>query len=151
MQTTAATSRSTTQSLARWMRVVGAFYLAQFVAIVFARAPIRSFGPDGALDAAEAGDPIAEFLVDTWTTFGIEVGAVGVALIVAARRYRYAEGVAATAIGIELTRGILNDVIFIARGIEVAGYLVWIAIHSVVIATGLVAMRRSSVHPTGGT
>lgn len=144
MQTTAHATESTIRSLTRWMRIVGAFYLAQFVAMVFAHAPIRTFGPDGALDAADAGDPIAEFLVDTWTTFGIEVGAVGVALLAAATRPRYAWGVAATVIGIELTRGILNDVIFIARGIEVGGYLVWIAIHSAVIVTGLVAMRHSS-------
>ena len=143
MQTTAQTTDSTTVPLTRWMRIVGAFYLAQFVAMVIARAPIRTFGPDGALDAADNGDPIAEFLVDTWTTFGIEVGAIGLALLLAAARPRYAWGVAATVLAIELTRGILNDIIFIARGIEVAGYLVWIAIHSVVISTGLVAMRRS--------
>lgn len=144
MQTIAQTTESRATSLPRWMRIVGAFYLAQFVAMVFARAPIRTFGPDGALDAADAGDPIAEFLVDTWTTFGIEVGAIGLALLLTATRPRYAWGVAATVIGIELTRGVLNDVIFVARGIEVAGYLVWIAIHSVVIVTGLIAMRRSS-------
>jgi hypothetical protein len=148
MQTTTQASQSASQSLTRWMRVVGAFYLAQLIAMVFVHAPIRTFGPDGALDAADAGDPIAAFLVDTWTTFGIEVGAIGVALLAAARRPRYASGVAATVIGIELTRGILNDVIYIARGTEVAGYLVWIAIHSVVIVTGLTAMRRS---PTGIT
>lgn len=144
MQTTTQTTDSTTQPLTRWMRIVGVFYLAQFVAMVVARAPIRTFGPDGALAAADAGDPIAEFLVDTWTTFGIEVGAIGVALLLAATRPRYAWGVAATVVGIELTRGILNDVIFIVRGIEVAGYLMWIAIHTVVIVTGLLAMRRSS-------
>jgi hypothetical protein len=132
--------------LTRWMRAVGLFYLAQFVAMVFVHAPIRSFGPEGALDAADAGDPIAEFLVDTWTTFGIEVGAVGIALLLAAPGPRYAWGVAAVVIGIEATRGILNDVIYIVRGIEIAGYLVWIAIHSVVIATGVFAMRQSGAH-----
>ena len=141
---THATSSQDRQPLTRWMRIVGVFYLAQFVAMTFARAPIRTFGPDGALDAAEAGDPIAEFLVDTWTTFGIEVGAIGVALVVAATRPRYSWGVAVTVLWIEVTRGIVNDVIFIARGIEVPGYLGWILIHSVVIATGVVAMRRSS-------
>ncbi|HUP75707.1 MAG TPA: BphX family protein [Acidimicrobiales bacterium] len=148
METTTHATRSSTQPLTRWMRIVGVFYLAQFVAMAFVHAPIRTFGPEGALDAADAGDPIAEFLVDTWTTFGIEVGAIGVALVVAAARPRYAWGVAATVLAIELTRGILNDVIFIARGIEVAGYLVWIAIHSVVIVAGLVAMRRSSTART---
>jgi hypothetical protein len=142
MDTTTHATPENFRPMTRWMRVVGAFYLAQFVAMAFVHAPIRTFGPEGALDAADAGDPTAEFLVDTWTTFGIEVGAIGLALLVAAARPRYAWGVAATVVGIELTRGILNDVIFIARDINVAGYLVWIAIHAVVIVTGVVAMRR---------
>ncbi len=141
MQVTVTATEATVGPLTRWMRIVGVFYLAQFVAMVFARAPIRTFGPDGALAAADAGDPIAELLVDTWTTFGIEVGAIGVALLVASARPRYAWGVAAAVIWIEVTRGIVNDLIFIARGIEVAGYLGWIAIHGVVILTGLAAMR----------
>jgi hypothetical protein len=143
MDTTTHATPDKFRPMTRWMRVVGAFYLAQFVAMAIVHAPIRTFGPEGALDAADAGDPTAEFLVDTWTTFGIEVGAIGLALLVAAARPRYAWGVAATVVGIELTRGILNDVIFIARGINVTGYLVWIAIHGVVIVTGVVAMRRS--------
>lgn len=144
METTTCAAATAVPPLTRWMRVIGAFYLVQFVAMVFAHAPIRTFGPEGALAAAAAGEPTAEFLVDTWTTFGIEVGAVGIALVAAAARPRYAWGVAATVVGIEATRGILNDLIFVTRGIEVAGYLVWIAIHSVVITTGLVAMRQSS-------
>jgi hypothetical protein len=131
------------------MRIVGIFYLANFVAMAIVHAPIRTFGPDGALDAADAGNEIAEFLVDTWTIFGIEVGAIGLALLVAAARPRYSWGVAATVLGIEATRGVLTDVIFVARGIDpVAGYLVWIAIHSIVIVTGLAAMRRSSTART---
>lgn len=144
METTTHATRTDPRHLTRWMRIVGAFYLGQFVAMAFVHAPIRTFGPEGALAAADAGDPTAEFLVDTWTTFGIEVGAIGVALLVAAGRPRFSWGVAAAVLGVELTRGIVNDVIFIARGIEVTGYLVWIGIHSVVIVTGLVAMRRSS-------
>jgi hypothetical protein len=139
------TTTRATPPLTRWMRIVGIFYLANFVAMAIVHAPIRTFGPDGALDAADAGNEIAEFLVDTWTIFGIEVGAIGVALLVAAARPRYSWGVAATVLGIEATRGVLTDVVFIARGIDpVGGYLVWIAIHSIVIVTGLAAMRRSS-------
>jgi hypothetical protein len=72
-----------TRHLLRWMQVVGIFYLVQFVMMVFVRAPIRTFGPEGALAEANAGDRLAEFLVDTWTTFGLEVGAVGVVLLMA--------------------------------------------------------------------
>ncbi|MGH9283693.1 MAG: hypothetical protein ACRD0S_12250, partial [Acidimicrobiales bacterium] len=51
------------RSLTWWLRVVGVFYLLRSVGMVFVKAPIRSFGPDGALARADAGDPVAEFLV----------------------------------------------------------------------------------------
>ena len=124
-----------------WMRIVGVFYLLQFVMMAFVQAPIRTFGPAGALAQADAGDPIAKFLVDTWLTFGIEVGAIGIALLIAARHPLQARGVVWTVLGIEVTRGILNDIYMIARGIEVPGYLIWIVIHSVVIVTGLLSLR----------
>ena len=126
-----------------WLRVVGVFYLLQFVGRALVRAPIRSFGPDGALARADAGDPLAEFLVDTWFAFGLEVGAVGLCLLLATRHRALAPGVTWTVIAIEITRGILNDVYMIARGIEVPGYLVWIVIHSVVLLTGLRALRAA--------
>ena len=128
-----------------WMRLVGVFYLLQFVMMAFVRAPIRTFGPDGALAQADAGEPVASFLVDTWLTFGLEVGAIGVALLVAARHPSQARGVVWTVLGIELMRGIVLDTYMIARGIEVSGYAIWIVIHSVVIVTGLLALRTARV------
>ena len=38
-------------------------------------------------------------------------------------------------------RGLIADSYMIARGINVAGYLVWIVIHSAVIVSGLLALR----------
>ena len=126
-----------------WMRIVGVFYVLQFVAMAIVRAPIRTFGPDGALAQADAGEPVARFLVDTWLIFGLEVLAVGVCLLIASRRRAWAAGAVWTVIAIEATRGILADAIMVARGTEVAGYLVWIAIHSTVIVTGLRAIRSA--------
>lgn len=126
-----------------WLRIVGVFYLLQFVMMVFVQAPIRTFGPEGALTQASRGDPTARFLVDTWFTFGLEVGAIGAALLVVSRIPAQARGVAWTVLGIELLRGIVNDVYMIARGIEVTGYVVWIVIHGVVIVTGVLALQRA--------
>ena len=127
-----------------WLRIVGVFYLLQFVGMALVRAPIRTFGPEGTLARADAGDPVAEFVVDTWVTFGLEVGAIGACLFLASRHLHLASGVAWTVLAIELTRGIANDVYMIARGIEVPGYLVWIVIHSVVILTGWRSLRAAS-------
>ena len=130
-------------TLNRWMRIVGAFYVLQFIAMAIVRAPIRTFGPEGALEQAKAGEPVASFLVDTWLIFGLEVLAVGVCLLIATRHRALAAGVVWTVIAIECSRGILADSIMVARGIEVTGYLVWIAIHSTVIVTGLRAIRAA--------
>ncbi len=125
----------------RWMQIVGGFYVLQFVMMVFMRAPIRTFGPAGTLSKAAAGDTLARFVVDTWTVFGLEVGAVGVMLLIATRRTELAAGAIWTVLAIEVGRGLIADTYMIARGINVAGYLVWIVIHSVVIVTGLAALR----------
>lgn len=140
--------------LRRWMQVVGAFYLVQFVAMAIVRAPIRSFGPEGALTKASAGDPLAEFLVETWTIFGLEVAAVGTILLIASRRAELARGAIWTVLAIEVGRGLVADSYMIVRGSDVAGYLVWIVIHSAVLATGIFALRaeRAGTDPvmTGG-
>lgn len=145
------TDRRSPHALTRWLQIVGLFYLLQFVAMAFVRAPIRTFGPDGALDLADAGDPIARFLVDTWVTFGLEVGAIGIAMLIASRHPLQARGVAWTVLAIELVRGIANDFYMIARDINVTGYLIWIAIHSIVIVTGLLALRATANSPDGVT
>jgi hypothetical protein len=66
-------------SLKWWMRAVGSLYMFLFVAAALLRIPIRAEGPPGVLEAASAGDPVARFVVDTWVTLDLELGAVGVA------------------------------------------------------------------------
>ena len=124
-----------------WLRVVGVFYLLQFVMSVFVFAPIRAMGPKGALDQAAAGDPLARFLVDTWVTFGLEVGAIGVVLLLAARQAEQSKVLVWTIIAIELARGIVADIYMISRGNDLTVAAIWIVIHSVVIITGLLVLR----------
>ena len=126
-----------------WMRIVGSFYLLQFVANAIVLAPIRAFGPAGALNEAAAGNPIARFLVDTWVTFGLEVGAIGAALLAFSRAPDQARALIWTVIGIEVTRGIIADVYMISRGINLPGLLVWIVIHTVIIVTGVLTLRAA--------
>src|SRR6266545_7318370 len=97
-------------ALKRWLRVVGAFYLLQFVTNALVHAPISTVGPEGALARASEGDPTARFLVDTWVTFGLEVGAIGAALVIASRTPEQAKVLVWAVIGIELARGVANDV-----------------------------------------
>lgn len=128
-----------------WMRIVGAFYVLQFVMMALVRAPIRAFGPAGALAQAATGDPLARFLVDTWVTFGLEVGAIGVALLLASRMADRATALVWAVIGIELARGIIADVYMIARGNFLMGLVIWLVIHTIIIVTGLLALRAGAL------
>lgn len=130
-----------------WMRIIGGFYLLQFVMIVLVRAPILTFGPEGALSLEAAGDPLARFLVDTWVGFGLESAAIGIGLLVASRFLTLAKPLVWTVLAIELAKGIIFDVYMIMRGYDALGFAVWIVIHSIIIVTGMLALRRTSLQP----
>jgi hypothetical protein len=128
-----------------WMRIVGAFYLLQFVVNAIVKAPIRTFGPKGALALEAAGDPMARFLVDTWVTFGLEIAAIGLALLIFSRKPDQAKALVWAVIGIEVLRGIVADTYMISRGLPLVGLVIWIVIHTVTIVTGLLFLRPDVV------
>src|SRR6266550_4556677 len=125
-----------------WMRIVGLFYLLVFVMAAFVKAPIREEGPAGALYLAARGDPMARFVVDTWVTLGLELGAVGVALLVASRAADRGRALIWTVGAMELA-GIAADIYKIVRGYDLRAPLTWMVVHSVIVATGLWALRES--------
>ena len=129
-----------------WLRLVGVYYVVQFVTNAIVHAPISTVGPQDAL-ARAAGDPTARFLVDMWITFGLEILGIGIVLLIASRTPNEAKLLVWTILGIELARGILNDVYMISRGYNMTVFVVWIVIHTVVILTGLLALqeRRTTV------
>lgn len=139
---------SSTTPLVWWLRVVGVFYLFLFVMIVFVRLPLQTFAPEGTLALAASGDPIARYLVDTWVMFGLEVGVIGVALLVASRNVAQARLLVWTVMGIELVRGIVDDIYMIARGYEPGGFIAWIMIHSIIIVTGYLALKTARQETT---
>lgn len=126
-----------------WLRSVGVLYVINGVMMAVVRAPISSAGPAGALDRAAAGDPTARFLVDTWIGFGLEVAAIGVVLLFASTSPRLATALVWAVIAIEFARGVAYDLYMIASGYPVAVYAPWLAIHAVVIVTGILALRAA--------
>lgn len=131
-----------------WMRIVGAFYVLQFVMVALVRAPIKAQAPPDTLARAAAGDPLARFLIDTWVTFGLEMLAIGVGLLVASRWLAEARPLVWTVIGIELSRGIAADLYMLLRGLDPAVPLVWMVIHSVIIASAVWCLKSA---PTPAT
>jgi hypothetical protein len=132
-----------------WMRIVGGLYLFLFVAAAFLRLPIQMEGPPGILERADAGDVTARFVVDTWVVLGLELGAIGAALLIASRVPSRAIALVWFVIGSELIWGIGSDLYKLARGYAAPTPLVWILIHSAIIVTGLLALR--SVRSSNGT
>jgi hypothetical protein len=128
-----------------WMRIVGGFYLLQFIPMALLRAPIRALGPKDALARNAGGDPLAMFLVDTWVTFGLEVGAIGLATLIASRDRDQSRALIWTIIGIELSRGIVADIYMIGRRGVLPVLAVWMVIHTVIIVTGLLSLRKAPV------
>lgn len=126
-----------------WLRIVGLFYVLQFVMVAIVRAPIRVQGPAGALEDAAAGNPMARFLVDTWVTFGLEVGAIGLVLLLASRVPETARILVWLIIGIEIGRGLIADSYMISRGHPLPTLLIWLVLHSIVILTGWMALQKS--------
>jgi BphX-like len=120
------------------MRAAGALYVFQAVIAAVVLLPIQVLGPSGTLAAAAAGDSTSKLLVDTWVLFGLEVGTIGVALLIASRRPERAIWLVWTVIALELFRGIGHDAYMLVQGYPPIGLVVWIVIHTVLIVTGVV-------------
>ena len=125
-----------------WMRIVGAFYLLLFVLCAIVRIPIAVEGPEGTLEKADMGDPLASFVVDSWVTYGIMLGVIGTALLIASRMPVQARVLIITVIGLEMG-GIIVDLYKWSRGYPWNEEVIWIVIHSVIIVAGLLALRKS--------
>jgi hypothetical protein len=131
-----------------WMRVVGGLYVFLFVAAALLRIPIRAEGPAGVLERASAGDPVARFVVDTWVTLGLELGAIGVALLAASHHATRARALVGAVLGMEAA-GMLADIYKLARGYTSPAPFAWLVIHAAIIATGLLLLRSGrEAHPS---
>ena len=130
------------KQLTWWMRIVGTFYVFLFVAAAFLRLPIQAEGPEGVLALAASGDTLARFVVDTWVVLGLVLGTIGFALLVASRIPMKSTALVWMVIGNELFWGIGSDLYKLARGypLDVSGP--WILIHTLIILSGLLALRK---------
>ena len=125
-----------------WMRIVGGFYLFLFVAAAVLHLPIQAEGPEGILELATSGNPVAQFVVDTWVVLGLLLGAIGLTLLIASRAPTKATVLIWMVIGCELIWGIGSDLYKLARGYPLHVSGPWILIHSIIILTGILVLRR---------
>lgn len=125
-----------------WLRGVGGLYgvlaAANLVFLVASPDFFRSTIPYAADDIA------VRTFMDAWLVFVLELLALGIAMIVASFRAAEARPLIWAILGAELLRGIVADVVWLAQGYAATTYVPFIVLHAVVIATGIVALRRDS-------
>jgi len=127
-----------------WMRLVGVFYLLMSAGAL-TRMAIRVEGPEGLLERAAAGEPTARLVVDTWVTFGLALGVIGVSLLFFSRAPEGAGSLVKTVIALELGWGIPIDIYKIVRGYKKSILFGWMAMHVLISLTGLAALARAGL------
>ncbi len=143
MTTTGAAPTTTKAAgLRRWMRIVGGFYL---VMGAFNTPPViqARFGAQYAELGLAVDSPAAQALVDVWFMFGLEVAVIGAALLYFSSDPARHLALVWTVLGLELVRGVVDDLYLIARGYDPRIYGLWVLIHLVIIVTGVAAIRGS--------
>ena len=135
-----------------WMRIVGGFYL--FLAVM-SLPPIRTNGFLNVFPelAGQQATLAFELLIDAWVMFGLELGVIGVMLVLFSRIPFQAFSLVYTVIGLEIVRGIVDDIYMIMRGYSVGFYLGFITIHLLIVVTGLAFSRQraAKLEPVGIT
>lgn len=137
------------QQLSRWMRAVGTFYIINGVALtVVYLVPAAQRGMiSQVVPGADAADPLVGYALEIWLMFALEVFVIGGFLLVGSRDAWANRILVVTVLGLELIRGILDDLIWIASGYPAGFYIGWIAVHALIIVTGVLALRRAyAVH-----
>jgi hypothetical protein len=125
-----------------WMRLVGSFYvlLGVFNTPLIIEARLSAQYPN--LDVS-AESVAARALIDTWFMFGLEVGVIGIALLYFSRNPIQNTALVWTVLGLEVIRGVVDDMYLLARGYEPGIYVGWIVIHLIIIVTGVLALRAA--------
>jgi len=128
-----------------WLRVVGSFYvlltLFNLALLIVNPGFYRASLPFPADELA------VRAFVDAWLIFILELGALGLAMLIASRNPAGSRQLIWAILFAEVLRGIVGDIIWLGRGYSVAMYGGFIVLHVVVIATGILVLR--SERPQG--
>jgi hypothetical protein len=134
-------------SLRRWMYIVGGFYVLMglFNTPPIIRSRFSTQYPDIGVETASAA---GQALGDVWFMFGLEVLVIGVVLLHGAREPARHLSLVWAVIGLEAVRGVAFDLYLIAQGYpNIPVYLLWILLHTIIITSGIVSIRRAHARP----
>jgi hypothetical protein len=136
-------------TMRRWMLVVGGFYLLLGLRLLppINGPMIEAMGVDAIYTAGdlEPGTAAFSFVLDWMGTFGASLLPLGAILLVAARDPLRNRLLVHLVIWHELVAGVLADAWYLSRGYVSTGfYLGFIALHLVIVATAIRALRRAA-------
>jgi hypothetical protein len=124
-----------------WMLIVGVFYLAMTLMNVIG----IGLDSDGSMVRDSTpftiDDNGVHAFVDAWMTFIFALGALGLVLLFASTRPHRGGMLVLTIVMGELAFGVGGDIWLIARGYSAAAYVPFIAVHLVIITTGVMLLR----------
>ncbi|MBI5876149.1 MAG: BphX family protein [Chloroflexi bacterium] len=123
-----------------WFRLYGAFYLLLGAMNMYGTFVDPSFFAQ-TLPYPAPADVVKAF-VDGWSPFAFEIVGIGTFLLWASRNPRRYVGTVWLAVWLELWHGIVGDLYLIAKGFDAASYIVFIVIHLVIIATGVMFAQQ---------
>ncbi|MBM4460418.1 MAG: hypothetical protein FJ011_22100 [Chloroflexi bacterium] len=131
------------KKLTWWFRIVGVFYLLLALMNLY----FVLINPAGMTSMAAFPFPVTpdttQAFVDGWSPFAFEIFGIATFALWASRNPRRNLGAAWLLVWLEFTHGVLDDIYLIARGYDAVGYAVFIAIHLIIIATGVLFARQA--------
>lgn len=131
------------KKLTWWFRIVGGFYLLlALMNMYYVLFNPSAMSSSVAMPFLVTPDTTQAF-VDGWSPFAFEILGIATFMLWASRNPRRYLGAVWLLVWLEFMHGILDDIYLIARGYDVVGYLVFIAIHLAIIVTGVLFARQA--------
>lgn len=128
--------------IAWWLRVVGSAYLlAAAVNLYFVSASPKVFTDSLPYPA---NDIVFRAFSDAWLVFALGLAALGAMMLYASRRPAGNRLLVMTVILIEVFSGVIADAIWIARGHPAVIYIPFMAVHLIIIGSGITFLGGES-------
>lgn len=131
-----------------WFILVGAFYTLLGISNVYGLVEPKFIG--STLPFAADASAVRAF-VDGWSAFALELVAIGTFALWASRDAARSVSVVWLIVWLQVFHGIIGDLYLIARGYDATQYGAFIAIHVVMIVTGVLLARQAPGQATSRT
>jgi hypothetical protein len=130
------------KKLVWWFRCVGAFYFLLSLVNLYS-----VLSGDGSWFKSTipypAEDLVVRAFMEGWSPFAFEILGLGTFMLWASRNPGRYLGSVWLIVWLEFWHGVADDIYLISHGYDLVGYLVFIAIHFLIIVTGVLFVREA--------